>query len=155
MAADHPRPAVVRPAGSADVPSWLAMRQDLWPDCPEPEQRSEIEAQLAGDRPWQTLVAEASDGRLLGFVELALRERAEGCTTGPVGYLEGWYVVPEVRRLGIGAALVRAAETWTRTHGCTELASDTDPGNEVSRSAHLRLGFEPTAHPLRFRKGLR
>ena len=34
----------------------------------------------------------------------------ESATSTPVGYLEGWYVVPDHRRKGIGAALIDAAE---------------------------------------------
>jgi hypothetical protein len=41
-----------------------------------------------------------------------------------VAYLEGWYVDRDVRRHGIGAALVHAAEAWARERGYRELASD-------------------------------
>ena len=43
---------------------------------------------------------------------------ADGCTTHPVGYVEGWYVDPDVRRKGVGKALVAAAEIcFTRSRG--------------------------------------
>jgi molybdopterin synthase catalytic subunit len=72
--------------------------------------------------------------------------------TSPVGYVEGWYVDEDVRRAGVGAALVRAGESWVASRGCSELASDCVPLNHVSRLAHLSLGFEPAQHYLRFRK---
>jgi aminoglycoside 6'-N-acetyltransferase I len=87
------------------------------------------------------LVAEGRDGRLLGFTELSIRPYAEGCRTHRVAYLEGWYVCPEARRQGVGKALVAASEEWGRSQGCTEFASDTQPDNEISSSAHRALGF--------------
>lgn len=58
-----------------------------------------------------------------------------------VAYVEGWFVVPEIRRRGLGRALVSAAEEWGRVQGCTEFASDTLPDNRASAAAHLALGF--------------
>jgi len=43
-------------------------------------------------------------------------------------------------RPGVGTAMVRAAETWARAAGCPEMASDTDPRNDVGRAAHLVWG---------------
>ena len=71
-----------------------------------------------------------------------------------VAYLEGWYVVAEARRRGVGRALVEAAEAWGRSQGCTELASDTAHENEVSASAHRSLGFEDVGLVRCFRKRL-
>jgi len=49
--------------------------------------------QLARPERFQILVAEEGS-QFIGWVEVALRDYAEGCQTSPVGYLEGWYVVP-------------------------------------------------------------
>lgn len=99
------------------------------------------------------LVAEMK-GRLAGFAELSIRPCAEGCSTEGVGYLEGWYVAPVFRRLGVGRALLRGAESWARTRGCGEFASDTHPGNSVSIKAHLACGFEDAGMVQCFRKTL-
>ncbi len=90
----------------------------------------------------------------MGFVELTIRNRAEGCATQRIAYLEGWYVEPEARRRGIGAALVRAAEAWGREMGCTEFASDADPGNEAGLAAHRALGFAEVGRAVCFAKEL-
>jgi len=71
-----------------------------------------------------------------------------------VGYLEGWYVEPELRRMGIGRSLVAAAEKWARERQCVEMASDAEVGNESSVAAHLRLGYEETARLVHLRKDL-
>jgi aminoglycoside 6'-N-acetyltransferase I len=99
-------------------------------------------------------LAERSPGRVVGFAEVDLRARADGCRTRPVGYMEGWYVVPEERRRGVGRALFRAAEEWARKQGCTEMASDTMVGNELGESAHKALGYEEVDRLILFRKNL-
>jgi aminoglycoside 6'-N-acetyltransferase I len=69
-----------------------------------------------------------------------------------VAYLEGWYVVPEARRRGVGRALVESAEDWGRAQGCTEFASDALLDNDVSAAAHRALGFAETVQIRCFRK---
>lgn len=93
-------------------------------------------------------------GRAVGFAELSIRPYAEGCTTDRVGFLEGWYVVPEARRQGIGASLVDVAERWAMEQGCSEFASDAESENVVSRAAHLALGFDEVTQIRCFRKEL-
>jgi aminoglycoside 6'-N-acetyltransferase I len=119
---------------------YLDLRTALWPDGAE-DHEQEVRWML--DRPdkWALIVAEGSDGKLLGLLEVSLREYAEGASSAPVGYLEGWYVRPEWRGLGVGRKLVEAGEAWARDQGCTEIASDTQPENEASRFAHERLGY--------------
>ena len=63
-------------------------------------------------------------GAALGFAELSIRAYAEDCVTDDVAYLEGWFVDADVRRRGVGTALIRAAEAWARGKGLQEFASD-------------------------------
>jgi aminoglycoside 6'-N-acetyltransferase I len=71
-----------------------------------------------------------------------------------VAYLEGWFVLPEIRKRGVGRALVVAAEEWGRSQGCREFASDADPKNDVSKAAHAALGFVDVGLVRCFRKDL-
>src|SRR5262249_39023821 len=82
--------------------------------------------------PWKVLVAERPTGGLCGFVEASIRPFVDGCTTRPVGYVEGWFVDPDVRRQGVGRKLVTAAEEWAAGQGCVEMASDALLGNADS-----------------------
>ena len=77
----------------------------------------------------EVFVAERPDGGLCGFLEAAIRSRANGCDSTPVGYIEGWYVDEDVRRQGVGRALVEAAEAWARSKGCRQMASDAELWN--------------------------
>ena len=99
-------------------------------------------------------VAARDGGGLGGFAEVAILPHALGCQTHPVGYLEGWWVDPDLRRTGLGRQLVAAAENWARAKGCREVASDTDVGNDVSLTAHLALGYKQVGRVIPFNKRL-
>ena len=133
---------------------WLRLRGLLWPD--------ESEEELADGRRWilddpernAVFVARSAEGELIGFIEAALRSWAEGCDTRPVGYIEGWYVAPELRRRGVGRRLVEAAERWARSRGCTEMGSDAHLSNPLSHRAHAALGYEEVERVVSFAKRL-
>jgi aminoglycoside 6'-N-acetyltransferase I len=149
--------ASVRRAEPSDVAEWAAMRHALWPDYSLAEHAAEIAAFFAGTNPEPqvVLVATLPDApTLVGFAELSRRAYAEGCSTSPVGYLEGWYVVPDCRHRGIGRALVASGEEWARAQGCHEFASDAELENRASADAHLALGFEDAGTIRCFRKSL-
>jgi molybdopterin synthase catalytic subunit len=137
------------------------MRQSLWPRAP----RQELEGDLI---PLEStgkirglaaavFVAERTDGsssKLGGFVEVSLRPFAHGCATGPVGYVEAWYVDPDLRKQGVVRSLIEAAERWARERGCAEMASDCHDTNTVSYQSHLHLGYRPSLGSILFRKDL-
>jgi aminoglycoside 6'-N-acetyltransferase I len=143
----------IRIATAGDIAPWALLRAALWPDASPEELRVEAPGMLADDRQ-AVFVCDAND-RLLGFLEARLRDHAEGCTSSPVGYLEGWYVIPEARGRGIGRALAFAAEAWARTQGCTEMASDAVLDNVLSHTMHERIGYEETERIVCFRKSLK
>ncbi|HTE44088.1 MAG TPA: GNAT family N-acetyltransferase [Gemmatimonadaceae bacterium] len=99
-------------------------------------------------------VAERADGSVCGFVEAGTRPYADGCDTSPVGYVEAWWVDNDMRRHGIGRALLRAAEDWARGKGYQEMASDALLDNLVSHEAHKRNGYEEVDRVVQFRKSL-
>ena len=144
---------MIRDYRDGDHPEWLRMRRTLWDYCPVDEQVREMEQILVSDTEL-VFFAERRDGTLSGFLEVALRSGADGCDSTPVGYIEGWYVDPDVRRQGIGRALVEAAESWARSKGCRQMASDAELWNEVSHRAHVALGYQETARLMLFRKDL-
>lgn len=138
----------------SDWDEWARMRAALWPHCPDEQHRREMTDILQNPDREPVFVSVGPEGRLQGFLEVSLRPCAWGCESSPVGYLEGWYVEPGVRRQGIGGALVAAAEEWARSKGCVEMASDALMDNELSHTAHGRLGYEEVERLVHFRKGL-
>jgi predicted N-acetyltransferase YhbS len=152
----------VRPVYRPDRDEWVRMRTALWPDDGKAEHGKDVAAYFAtgtfrwseSSLPWKVLVAERPTGGLCGFVEASIRPFADDCTTRPVGYVEGWFVDPDVRRQGVGGRLFKAAEEWAAIHGCKEMASDAHVGNTVSHEAHKALGFEESGRLVHFRKKL-
>ena len=147
-------PIAIRAYAPGDHAEWLRMRRALFDDLAPGNEEADAAAWLA--RPDATvLVAVRADGSgLAGFAELAERPYADGCDTSPVGYLEGWWVDADVRRRGVGTALVRAFEAWARARGYRELGSDVLIDNEVSQRAHGRLGFQEVSRVVTYRKDL-
>lgn len=129
------------------------MRLALWPEGDADDHRRGMADWLATPDAL-ILVAPRAAGGLCGFAEVGLRPYAEGCESSPVAYLEGWYVDADVRRQGVGAALVRAAEAWARARGLTEFASDALLENETSHRAHRALGFGEVERVVCYRKSL-
>jgi aminoglycoside 6'-N-acetyltransferase I len=144
---------MIRTYGDGDHPEWLRMRRALWEDCPDDQQAREMEEILSGELE-EVFFAERPGGGLRGFLEAALRSRADGCDSTPVGYIEGWYVDEDVRRQGVGRALVGAAEEWARSKGCRQMASDAELWNTVSHRAHRALGYGEVARLVLFKKDL-
>ena len=146
---------VIRPVERADAAVWERMRTALWPDA-SGSHSVDIARFFSPQRnePLQVLFACSGSGAPIGFVELSIRPHAVGCTSDRVAFVEGWYVEPDHRRRGVGAALIRAAEEWGRANTCTELGSDTQLWNESSINVHKALGFEEVERLVAFRKSL-
>ncbi len=104
----------------------------------------------------QRLETQGPERRLVGFAEVMIRSHAEGCwehTAGRqmgIAYLEAWWVDPDVRRTGIGLALVSACADWGRAQGCPALASDALLENVRSQAAHERVGFREVERSVHF-----
>lgn len=131
------------------------MRSALWADAMLDEHRREIDMAIAG-KAGRTATFVAFDRQeAIGFVEASLRhDYVNGCDTSPVAFLEGIYIRPDYRRLGIAGLLLGAVENWGRTIGCAELGSDTEWDNSVGQAFHSALGFEETERTVFFKKHL-
>lgn len=137
-----------------DMAEWLRLRQGLFDESTEAEHLQEM-AEILAEADGCVLVAERpSSHQLAGYLHVGSRKYAEGCNSSPVAYLEEWFVDANVRRQGVGQALVAAAERWARENGYTELASDTIITNDVSLASHLALGFTEVERQINFIKKL-
>jgi aminoglycoside 6'-N-acetyltransferase I len=119
---------------------WLILRKKLWHTCPEEKHLREMEEYLQSAIKKVFIAYESAIP--VGLIEVSLREYAEGCSSSPVGYIEGWFVEDAYRRKGVGRLLMDVAETWAHEQGCTQLASDAELNNTTSIDAHKRLGFK-------------
>jgi aminoglycoside 6'-N-acetyltransferase I len=138
----------------ADQAEWLRLCLALWP---EPYKLPEVEAEMeeiAADPEQPVFVAVRLEGGLCGLLEVSIHSEAEGCKTDRIGYLEGWYVNPDMRGKGVGHKLVEAAEQWAREQGCTEMASYTTLDYPLSPAAHAKLGYQEVGRTIHFWKAL-
>jgi len=143
----------VRPYNDADWAEWLRMSVALFPEYSADDLAKGMR-EFRTRRDAEVFVVERADGSTAGFIEAGSRPYADGCDTSPVGFVEAWYVDPDVRRAGYGRALLRAAEDWARGRGYTEMASDALLDNLISHAAHHRAGYEEVGRVVQFRKSL-
>lgn len=140
---------------SVAQPGWLALREQLWPQCPRTRHLQQMTEFLASPHKFAQYIEYDSAGAPVGFVEAALRtDYVNGTASSPVAFLEGLYVVPAARRQGIARTLVACVEQWASRAGCTEFASDARLDNVHSHHMHRALGFQETERVVYFRKSL-
>jgi len=143
----------VRAFQQADWPAWLRLSQALFPHATAGDLEAGMREFIARDDA-AVFVAVRENGAVCGFVEAGSRPYADGCDSSPVGYIEAWYVEADVRRLGLGRALLEAAESWARSRGYREMASDALLDNAVSHQAHLGAGYHEVERVIQYRKPL-
>ncbi len=96
---------------------------------------------MTGAGPWFHVLVAENAGELVGYAALLPLARL-GC--GERGLdLHHLFVAESARRLGIGTALVRAAEDMARGLGCSYLIIGTHPGNWAAQEYYQRLGYGP------------
>jgi aminoglycoside 6'-N-acetyltransferase I len=131
------------------------MRVALWPDGTADEHRAYMAISLAQPERFLQLMMYDEQRQPIGFIEGSIRgDYVNGTETSPVGFVEGVYVVPALRRRGIARQLFAAIADWAKARGCRELASDALLENESSQRAHRALGFRETERVVYFTKKL-
>ena len=132
-----------RKVDSKDRDEWARMRNLLW-DSSLTEHLVEIDRYFSNNSTniVNVFVLERNNGRLGGFIELNIRNYAEGSELGAIPYIEGWYVDRDLRNDGYGKQLMTMAEKWAIDHGFQELASDTELENITSVAIHKALEFQ-------------
>jgi len=125
----------------------------LWPsDSPEDFEQDD---QLNLANPDNAIFLAYEGDAAVGFANCSLRhDYVEGTAGGPVGFLEGIYVLQEARGHGVARTLAALCEDWARARGCREFASDCELDNTASLAFHLRIGFEEVNRIICFKKDL-
>ncbi|MEU4482653.1 GNAT family N-acetyltransferase [Micromonospora sp. NPDC023966] len=159
----------VRPAGLADVPSLVELRLAnaeahlaLDPDVYRVPRREAVVRHftaMLGDEAGRdaVLVAEAPDGRVVGMIEvLRQSDPPEHQILRPEPSAQVHTVVlPDARGLGVGAALLKAAERWATDRGITYLSAGIHHRNVGAVRFYGRHGFTDAGFSLGRRLGLR
>ena len=84
------------------------------------------------------------EGRLVGYVVGFYDEPHFMWSTGRVGHIDSFYVLPELRGRGVGRLLMEAAYAEMRQAGATTVALEVVANNDVARRFYEREGFTTT-----------
>lgn len=125
----------------------------LWPDNSWEHLRTEFEELLESEK--DNVYLAIVEGIYVGFIHMSLRnDYVEGSYACPVGYVEGIYVDQKFRNKGISKKLVEAGEQWSKSLGCSQIASDTELDNYGSQEFHKKIGFREASRIVAFIKDL-
>ena len=144
---------MIRKAEKEDVRALAELACRLWPDHGEAEMGEEFTQMI--EKPDVAFFLAIGDEVPMGFAQCQLRyDYVEGTDSSPAGYLEGIYVADAFRKQGVAKGLLAACESWAKSKGCTEFASDCELDNTQSLGFHLRVGFEEANRIICFTKKL-
>lgn len=140
----------IRPALSSDQPFILHLAQRLveFGSVPEREPDGMVtrdravlaKALLEPSDETALFIAEDDAGRALGFIHLTTdNDYYADCITGHIGDV---VVAPEAGGHGVGTALIKYAEEWTRKRGFALLTLNVFISNRRARDLYRRLGFQ-------------
>jgi ribosomal protein S18 acetylase RimI-like enzyme len=139
---------LIRPAREDDcefiaelVPSLLEFVSPAWHDPTSfvPGFRDVLVNAVRGQDAQSTvLIAQGADGTPLGFISLRLGEDVVGTARAHVADLA---VTAGARRVGVGTALMSAAEAWARERGLPAISLDVWSTNERAQAFYRRLGY--------------
>jgi GNAT superfamily N-acetyltransferase len=104
--------------------------------------RQQIATRLAGieaEPASRVFVAEDAQGRLVGWLHIAARTQL---TEDACAEILGLIVEEAARGSGVGAALLRAAEEWSRGAGCTHVRVRSRETRERAHRFYEREGYE-------------
>ena len=87
----------------------------------------------------RTLVAEASDERVLGFLDMEFRQRLGH--PRPQAWVNDLVVTEAERGRGIGSALLDRAEELARKRGCFRMSLETAGWREDTHTFYMRQGW--------------
>ncbi|MCA9024379.1 MAG: GNAT family N-acetyltransferase [Planctomycetaceae bacterium] len=132
---------------------WLRLRNAVYTGIGRTFHEQEMVLYLRDDTK-ECFLAISENGDACGMIEVSLRNVVDGCLTSPVGYVEGIYVDPEYRGSSLARRLLERAESWCRSKGCSEVATDAELDNQDAQRFHERMGFEETYRIVEYRKEL-
>ena len=144
---------MIQKAEIKDLPVIAELACQLWLDNSVEEMQAEFAETLT--KPDAAFFLAYADETAVGFAQCQLRyDYVEGTDSSPVGYLEGIYVADGYRQQGFARELLTACETWAKSKGCAEFASDCELDNVQSLKFHLNVGFEEANRIICFTKKL-
>jgi len=97
------------------------------------------------------LVADTSEGRVVGWIEVAPRRSVE---FGEVAEVQGLVVTASERGREVGSRLLAAAEDWARDHGFARIRVRSNVIRERTHGFYLARGYSERKRQVVFDKPL-
>jgi aminoglycoside 6'-N-acetyltransferase I len=79
----------IRKVSQKDKLQWVALRAQLWSRAELDQLLSKVDKMLE-DAKRGIFIAE-HQGKIVGFIECSIRDKATGCDTNKIGHIEGWF----------------------------------------------------------------
>ncbi len=144
---------MIKKADFNDIEDLTRLASSLWSDCPESELKDGFLSAVSSEN--CACFIKYVDANAVGFAQCGLRrDYVEGTNSSPVGYLEGVFIDEPFRKKGFAKELLDKCESWARSKGCLEFASDCELNNKSSLAFHLKTGFEEANRIICFVKKL-
>jgi GNAT superfamily N-acetyltransferase len=138
------------PARETDAAEISRLSLELGYQAGVDETRSALGRMLGSPR-YFVVVASSGSGSLLGW---AAAERRLMLETGESAEITGLVVAASARRMGVGRALVAAAEQWARGNGFSSVRVRSNITRAESHPFYESLGFERAKTQHAYRKAL-
>lgn len=127
----------LRPASIDDAAAIAALVGELGYSASAGDIAARLPLLLDPDR-YFLVVAAASDCRLLGLINA---ERRLNIESGASYEITGLVVASSARRVGVGSALVAAAEAWACAHGAGSMRVRSNVVRPEAHAFYARLGY--------------
>lgn len=139
----------------SDFPSLLEMSLKLWTDFDKSE-LEELLKRTSESKKTKIIMANELSKKGIGFSIFSIRtDYVEGAEKSPTGYLEGIFVEPESRKMGIAKKFIQLGEEWCKENACTQIGSDTWLTDKESREFHKKVGFWEEEEIVHFLKNIK
>ena len=138
------------PIAKDDFSDWAQFRSQIYPVRSRDLDLKEMES-IFGSEFWKCWFIEHKDGERIGLVELSFRNIVDGCSSSPVPYLEGLYLIESKRGKGRGTQVIEMIKRWCREQGYSELATDAELVNTSAQEFYEKLGFEQVDRVVAYR----
>lgn len=144
---------MIKKAEKEDLESVVNLAVLLWDSSSVKELTEEFIDAFSMDE--NVIFLKYEDDIPIGFAQCQLRhDYVEGTESSPVGYLEGIYIKDKFRNKGYAKELLTECESWAKSKGCSEFASDCEIDNINSFLFHKAMNFTEANRIICFTKKL-
>lgn len=131
----------IRPAEKGDLSAILEMMGALAEHHGDvaTASRDTLARDILGPTPWVRILVAEHNGVCVGYAALCPLSKLQFGRRGMD--LQHLFVMPEVRNIGVGKALIEASKALAQGEGCSFLTVGTHPDNTVVHAIYPAMGF--------------